>query len=164
MFRKILLIFLGAFVLIQFVRPEKNQITGISANDIATKYAIPADVHNVLKRSCFDCHSNNTVYPWYDNIQPVSWWLNSHIKEGKDELNFSEFATYSPKKADHKLEKIGEAVTDGWMPLGSYLWIHRDAKLSSEEAKLVSNWASQLRSQHSVPAGKKENDHHHEAH
>ncbi len=161
MFRKIFLALLGIFVLIQFARPEKNQATGISANDIATKYAVPADVHNVLKRSCFDCHSNNTVYPWYDNIQPVSWWLNNHIKEGKDELNFSEFTTYSPKKARHKLEEVGEAVTEGWMPLGSYLWVHGDAKLKPEEAKLIANWASQLRSQIPAPADEKEGEHSH---
>lgn len=158
--RKVLLTLLGILVLIQFVRPEKNQSTGVSANDITTKYAVPADVHNLLKRSCFDCHSNNTVYPWYDNIQPVAWWLSNHINEGKRELNFSEFATYSPKKADHKLEEVGEAVTEGWMPLGSYLWVHHDAKLKPEEAKLIADWASQLRAKLDVPADPKGEEHH----
>ncbi|AUD02364.1 heme-binding domain-containing protein [Spirosoma pollinicola] len=158
--RKILLTLLGVFVLIQFVRPEKNQSTGMSVNDITTKYAVPADVHNLLKRSCFDCHSNNTVYPWYDTVQPVSWWLNHHINEAKGELNFSEFASYSPKKADHKLEEIGESVTEGWMPLSSYLWIHHDAKLKPEEAKLIADWASQLRAKLDVPADPKGEEHH----
>ncbi|MBD2752061.1 heme-binding domain-containing protein [Spirosoma validum] len=161
MLRNVLLTLLGILVFIQFFRPEKNQAEGLSPNDITTKYAVPANVQGVLKRSCFDCHSNNTTYPWYDNIQPVAWFLANHIKEGKSELNFSEFATYPPKKARHKLEEVGEAVTDGWMPLGSYLWIHQDAKLKPEEAKLIASWASGLREQIQVPAGEEE-EHHHE--
>ena len=152
MLRKILLALLAVFVVIQFIRPAKNQAPGLSSTDITTKYAVPANVHAVLKRSCFDCHSNNTDYPWYNNIQPVAWWLNEHINEGKDELNFAEFATYSPKKARHKLEKVAEAVTDGWMPLNSYLWIHQDAKLNPEEAKLLADWAKGLRSQIPAPS------------
>lgn len=165
MLRNALIALLVILILIQFLRPEKNQSTGLSPNDITTKYAVPANVHTVLKRSCFDCHSNNTTYPWYNNIQPVAWWLNHHIHEGKDELNFSEFATYPPKKARHKLEEIGEAVTDGWMPLGSYLWIHHDARLKPEEAKLIANWAGSLQKQIQIPAGEeKEGEHHHETH
>lgn len=160
MLRKVLIGLLAIFVLIQFIRPEKNQSEGISPNDISTKYAVPASVQTVLKRSCFDCHSNNTVYPWYDNIQPVSWWLANHIEEGKSELNFSEFTTYPPKKARHKLEEVAEAVTDGWMPLSSYLRIHQDAKLKPEEAKLIADWANQLRSQIQLPAGETEEHHH----
>jgi hypothetical protein len=163
MLRKILLALLVVLVIIQFIRPEKNQAAGVSPNDITAKYAVPANVQLVLKRSCFDCHSNNTTYPWYATIQPVAWWLSSHIDEGKEELNFSEFATYSPKKARHKLEEVGEAVTDGWMPLGAYLWIHHDARLKPEEAKLIADWASQLRSQIPAPADEKE-EHHHEGH
>lgn len=164
MLRKILLGLLVVLVVIQFIRPEKNQDTRVSVNDITTKYAVPSDVHTVLKRVCFDCHSNNTVYPWYDNIQPVAWWLHHHIEEGKEELNFSEFATYSPKKARHKLEEVGEAVTEGWMPLGSYLWIHHDAKLKPEEAKLVADWAKGLETQIQVPAEEEKAGEHHEGH
>ena len=153
MLRKTLLALLVILVLIQFFRPEKNQAEGLSPNDISTKYIVPANVQSLLKKSCFDCHSNNTVYPWYNTIQPVAWWLNNHINEGKSELNFSEFAAYPPKKARHKLEEIGESVTDGWMPLGSYLWIHHDAKLKPEEAKLIADWAGGLQKQIQVPAG-----------
>ena len=67
----------------------------------------------------------------------MAWFLDHHVQEGKGELNFNEFATYSPKKARHKMEEVGKAVTEGWMPLDSYLWIHHNAKLSSEEAKLL---------------------------
>lgn len=162
MLRKVLIALLVVLVVIQFIRPEKNQAAGPSPNDISTKYAVPANVQTVLKRSCFDCHSNNTVYPWYDNIQPVSWWLNHHVEEGKGELNFSEFASYSPKRAKHKLEEIGESVTEGWMPLDSYLWIHHDAKLSPEEAKLIADWAGGLEKQIQVPAGEEKEGEHHE--
>ena len=162
MLRKILIALIVILVAIQFFRPEKNQAAGLSPNYITTKYTVPAEVHTVLKRSCFDCHSNNTVYPWYDNIQPVSWWLNHHIQEAKNELNFDEFTTYSPKKARHKLEEVGKSVTEGWMPLDSYLWIHHDAKLSPAEAKLVADWANGLRNQIPAPANEKEAEHHEE--
>ena len=155
MLRNVLLALLVMLVVIQFIRPAKNQAVGMSTNDITTKYAVPDNVHTILKRSCFDCHSNNTEYPWYNNIQPVAWFLDHHVQEGKGELNFNEFAAYSPKKARHKLEEVGNAVTEGWMPLDSYLWIHQDAKLSSEEAKLIANWANGLRNQIPAPANEK---------
>ena len=93
-FKRFLLLLLLVFIGIQFFRPAKNKSEGISANDITAKYAVPDDVKAILKTSCYDCHSNNTNYPWYSNIQPVAWWLKDHIDEGKRELNFSEFASY----------------------------------------------------------------------
>ena len=156
MLRTILIVLAFVLVAIQFFRPEKNQTAGPFPNDITTKYAVPAQVHAVLKRSCFDCHSNNTDYPWYNNIQPVAWFLDHHVQEAKGELNFNEFTSYSPKKARHKLEEVGESVTEGWMPLDSYLWIHRDAKLSPAEVKLVADWAIGLQSEISAPADTKD--------
>jgi len=131
-------------VAIQFIRPAKNQSEGVSANDITKHYDVPADVQKALKVSCYDCHSNNTTYPWYSNIQPVGWWLNHHVEEGKDELNFSEFASYAKEKAAHKLEEVAEAVTDHWMPLDSYTWIHKDAILSDQDSKAIATWAKAL--------------------
>lgn len=155
MLRKLLLGLLAFLVIIQFIRPTKNESPGPFPNDITTQYAMPAEVATVLKRSCFDCHSNNTEYPWYASIQPVAWWLNGHITGAKEELNFSEFTTYSPKKARHKLEEVADAVTEGWMPLKSYLWGHPDAKLSPEEAKLIADWANGIRNQIPAPADEK---------
>ena len=143
--RKILLGILLILVAIQFIRPAKNQSTEISANDISKGYTIPENVNNVLKKSCNDCHSNNTVYPWYFNIQPVGWWLDGHIDEGKTELNFSEFASYSPRKQHHKLEEVIESVKEGNMPIKSYTWIHKNAILTDEEKLAVSEWAEKLR-------------------
>jgi hypothetical protein len=128
--RKILLGLLLLLVAIQFVRPTKNQSTGISVNDISKGYKVPENVNEVLKKACNDCHSNNTVYPWYNKIQPVAWWLAGHIDEGKTELNFSEFVSYSPKKQHHKLEEVIESVKEGHMPIKSYTWIHKNAILN----------------------------------
>ncbi len=145
MIKKILIGLLVVLVVIQFIRPERNVSEIPSQNDIRVHYSVPANVESVLKRACYDCHSNNTNYPWYANIQPVLWWLQDHIEEGKEELNFSEFATYSAKKADHKLDEVIEMVEEEEMPLESYTYIHKDAILSSSEKKLLIDWAADLR-------------------
>jgi hypothetical protein len=140
MIRKIIIAVLLVLVAIQFIRPPKNQAEGTSENDISLTYGMPQAVHSILIQKCYDCHSHSTVYPWYTNIQPVGWWMYLHIKEGKEHLNFSEFKTYSEKKATHKLEELSEAVTDGWMPLKSYLWMHREAKVTPQETDMINNW------------------------
>lgn len=145
MAKKILLGLLIILVVIQFIRPTPNTSDIPSENDIRVHYSVPSNVLSILKRACFDCHSNNTNYPWYSYIQPVAWWLDHHIQEGKEELNFSEFASYSPKKADHKLEEMIEMVEDEEMPLESYTYVHKDATLSDSEKELLINWAKELR-------------------
>lgn len=141
MLKKIALGLVILFIAIQFIRPDKNISTEPSASNIATHYNTPDDVKAILERSCYDCHSNNTRYPWYASIQPVAWWLDHHIEEGKGEVNFDEFMTLKPKKAHHKMDEVNEMVTEGEMPLKSYTWIHRDAKLSRDEKTVISNWA-----------------------
>ena len=101
-------------------------------------------MQDVLKKSCYDCHSYNTKYPWYNNIQPVAWWLQTHVNEGKHDLNFNEFATYAPKKQYHKLKDIIDSQNDGWMPLDSYLWIHKDAILTKDQRDELIKWADSL--------------------
>jgi uncharacterized membrane protein len=128
------------FVAIQFFRPEPNRATEPQQGDIAVHYAIPVQVRQLLQRSCYDCHSNTTYYPWYSKVQPVAWWLDNHIKEGKRELNFSEFAAYAPKKAAHKLDEVAGEIAEHEMPLSSYLWMHPKAKLSDEEIALIRQW------------------------
>jgi hypothetical protein len=130
-FKRLLLLLLIAFIAIQFFRPAKNISTGTTTNDITAKYNVPQDVQNILKTSCYDCHSNNTVYPWYSNIQPVAWWLKDHIDEGKRELNFSEFATYRIGRQYRKLEEINEEV--------------KDDKLNEQQKLLLANWVVALR-------------------
>ena len=144
MTKKILLALLGLLVIIQIIRPSKNIAAGKSDSDITHTYTVPVDIQQMFEAKCYDCHSNNTQYPWYFNIQPVGWWMNWHIKEGKSELNFSEFKNYDEKRANHKLEEIVEMVNDGLMPLDSYLWIHKQAKVTPQEAAAVSEWAKSL--------------------
>ena len=144
MIKKIAIGLLVVLVIIQFFRPARNISPEKSPNDITNKYAVPASVQEILKTSCNDCHSNNTVYPWYANIQPVAWWLADHVNEGKKKLNFSEYVTYSPKKAHHKLEEVIEMVKEGEMPLQSYTIIHQNAKLSEPQKLELANWADGL--------------------
>lgn len=144
MVKKILIVLLVVLVVIQFIRPEKNSTTAVSENDITAYYTVPENVQSILKKACYDCHSNNTEYPWYANIQPLGWWLQDHINEGKEELNFSEFGTYSAKKAAHKMEEVGEMVEEGEMPLESYTLIHKDAVLTHEEAETLIKWSKQI--------------------
>lgn len=145
--KKILFTLLAILVIIQFIRPARNISDTVSPNDITKAYNVPADVQQVLKVSCNDCHSNNTEYPWYTNIQPVGWWLQAHVDGGKHHLDFSSFASYPAKRQHHKLEEVIEQVKDNHMPLNSYLWVHKDAKLSDAQKILLINWAEQLRAQ-----------------
>jgi hypothetical protein len=144
-FKRTFQILLLAFIAIQFFRPAKNKAEGISNNDISKIYTVPADVQSILKTSCYDCHSNNTVYPWYAEIQPAAWWLADHVKEGKKELNFSEFASYRIGRQYRKLEEINKEVKEGEMPLESYLWIHKNSKLSDQQKLTLANWVTAVR-------------------
>jgi hypothetical protein len=141
MVKKILIGLLAVLVVIQFIRPVKNNGIGIAANDITAVYTdMPQQVQTLLQQKCYDCHSHSTQYPWYANIQPVAWWLADHVEEGKQHLNFSEFKTYNPEKAAHKLEEVVEEVAEGEMPLKSYTLIHRDAVVTTEELNLLRDW------------------------
>ncbi len=145
MLKKIVAIVFTIFFAIQFIRPAKN--TGgneTMMNDISEIYPVPDNVLSILKASCYDCHSNNTYYPWYSNFQPVGWWMQFHVNEGKLELNFNEFASYEKEKQQKKLEEIVEEVKENCMPLPSYLKIHKEAKLSQDEKKILTDWVASL--------------------
>lgn len=143
--KKILLGLLLLFVAAQAVRPPKNIGKPSGTSDIATVVTVPDDVMAVLKKSCYDCHSDYSNYPWYDEITPVNWWVAHHIKEGKRELNFTQFGSYSARKKNHKLEEIAETVEKGSMPLKSYLVMHGDAKLTDAQRRAVITWANESR-------------------
>jgi len=145
-FKLLFYIIIIGFLLVQFYpKPKKNSFPGISTNDITLAHNVPADVQQVLKTSCYDCHSNNTLYPWYASVQPVAMWLGDHIDEGKNELNFSEFGSYRIGKKYKKLEEINEEVKEGEMPLSSYTIIHRDARLDDAKKLLIAAWVTSLR-------------------
>jgi Haem-binding domain len=130
------------FMTIQFIAPPKNSKINSSNQHISKVFAMPTDVELILKKSCYDCHSNNTQYPWYNNIQPFASSLHNHIIEGKDEINFDEFATYKPRRQYKKMKEIIEQLQTNEMPLFSYTLLHGDAKLSTIETTKIINWAT----------------------
>lgn len=144
MLKKMALGLLLLFVLFQFYRPARNRSDAAQPNDISQVYPVPAPVKTILDKSCNDCHSNNTEYPWYTEIQPIGLWTQNHVNEGKEELNFSEFKTYSAKRQAKKMHEVVEMIEENEMPLNSYLWIHGDAKLSADEKATLISWAKNV--------------------
>ncbi len=143
-FKRILLVLLIGFIIIQFFHPKKNRSEGPQPNYIGNHFAIPADVKQILTVACNDCHSNNTRYPWYAKFQPVHWWLNKHIKEGKKELNFDEYTNRSLRYQYGKMNQTIDLVKKGVMPLNSYTWTHKDARLEQDEKDKIINWANSV--------------------
>jgi hypothetical protein len=133
-----------AIVVLQFFRPEKNIEAGVSVNHISNKFSIPADVNTILDKACNDCHTNNTRYPWYYNIQPVGIWMNNHVVDGKKSLNFSEYTNKRLRYQYHKMEEVIELVKENEMPLPSYTWTHKDAVLTQEERVKLTDWAQSI--------------------
>lgn len=133
-------ILLALLILIQFIRPEKNSGEIYTESFICNVVDVPENVEQILRVSCYDCHSDSTVYPWYANVQPIAWWLEDHIKDGKDELNFSTFKKRKLKGQLKKLQEIAKLVEKREMPLESYTYIHKDAILNEAQIKLIRNW------------------------
>ena len=143
--KKTSLVLLIVFIAIQFIQPPRNINAQVMPADIKKYFSVPARVEGILKTSCYDCHSNNTNYRWYANIQPVGWILANHINDGKADLNFDEFGNYSKRMWLSKLKAIGSSVKDGTMPLSSYTLLHQEAKLSKENKALIIEWATNTR-------------------
>jgi len=139
--KKILIGLLVVFIIIQFIQPVRNTSGQVLPTDISKTVSVPENVHQVLQRSCYDCHSNNTNYPWYNYMQPTAWILANHIKHGKRDLNFSDFGSYSMRKQQSKLKAIADQIKDGEMPLYSYTLIHKNARLTKEQKDLIVSWA-----------------------
>jgi len=143
-FKTIGWLLLIALVVIQFFHPKKNIHEGDQPNAISKKFPVSADVKMILDKACMDCHSNNTRYPWYNNIQPVAWWLNNHVIDGKKELNFDEYANRRPRFQYRRMEQTIDLIKKGEMPLDSYTWTHKDAILSEEEKAKLFDWAQSV--------------------
>lgn len=141
----IILVLLVAFVGIQFVPTERNQSDIVPVTDFMLVNTVSKEIKNKLQVSCYDCHSNNTQYPWYNKIQPVSWILEGHIKDGKEELNFNEWDLLSSRRKASKLRSIIKQIESSEMPLSSYTLIHKDAKFSDREKKELIEWITQLK-------------------
>jgi len=142
--KRLILIVVIIVIGIQFIPTKRNTSTELLETDVSKSLSVPDEVQKIFKRSCYDCHSNNTNYPWYNKIQPISFLLENHIKEGKKELNFSKFGTYSKRRQKSKLKAIKNQIIDNKMPLSSYTIIHRNAKLSDNDKALIKKWVSSL--------------------
>ena len=125
---------------IQFIQPARNYNRVKSDSDLGRLYEIPDTVSSILKKACYDCHSNNTRYPWYSAVQPLGWILDHHIRKGKEDLNFDEFAIYSERMRRNKLKAVANQIRDSEMPIKSYTWIHSDARLNENEKQILINW------------------------
>lgn len=140
--KKMLFGLAAVLVIIQFIRPEKN-LSDDRTYDVSTKYAVPDNVKTILDVACNDCHSNKTVYPWYSNIQPIAWFLDHHVTDGKRHLNYSTFTKRPVAVQNHKFEETIEMVKEGEMPLPSYTWLglHSGANLTDEQRQTLIKWA-----------------------
>jgi len=142
--KKVLLGILVGFVLIQLIRPEKNDSKN-DINHVSTIMPIPTEVEAILKTSCNDCHSNSTVYPWYSEIAPVSWYLASHVNDGKEHLNLSEWTAYNSYQKEHILNDFEEVLMSHEMPLKSYLILHKEAELSKDQYNVLIDWVKTIK-------------------
>lgn len=142
----IALALLATGVGMQFIRGEKTNPPTDPTQTVFAKTAVPDDVTAILKRACWDCHSNETEWHWYANVAPIMWSVRGHVKSGRAHLNFSEWGKYSPDEANEIIEELCEVVQDRSMPMRSYLVTHRDARLSDADIAALCRWAGSLSS------------------
>lgn len=128
------------FVAIQFVRPAKTNPTAEATQSLEARLQVTPQVSAILDRSCNDCHSNKTRWPWYSQVAPVSWFVIDHVNEGRDNVNFSEWGKYDPPTARNLLKQICRETRAGVMPLSSYTPLHPGSKLSPDDVKTVCDW------------------------
>jgi len=128
------------FVLIQFIRIDTANPESNANNDFLKLTGASVEIGNVLKNSCYDCHSYQTRYPWYANLAPVSWMLKNHIDEARKHLNFSKWGEYSMDKQNSLIEECVEEIQGDEMPLTSYTLMHSNAKLSSGSKQILVEW------------------------
>lgn len=143
--KKIILALLAILVVMQFFGSHPEQSPVVLEEDFIRITQPTEEVAKLLKTACYDCHSHETTFPWYSHVAPLSWWINHHVEEGNEHLNFSTWGKYSPKKADHKLEECVEEVEEGEMPMKPYTITHGDANLTQEQIALLSDFFSGLR-------------------
>ncbi|NND62781.1 MAG: heme-binding domain-containing protein [Flavobacteriaceae bacterium] len=144
--RYVLLLALAVLIVLQFIRPDKNNGGYESVSFFEKETKLSLEVAAILKANCYDCHSNQTQYPWYAEIAPVSYYLDDHVRHGKGKFNVSKWESYSTKKKDHKLEEVIEEVKEGHMPLDSYTWLH--GELNENDKNLLLQWASLAKMQY----------------
>ncbi|MAE07420.1 MAG: cytochrome C [Bacteroidetes bacterium] len=143
--KKAIYIFVALLIIIQSIPANLPEVSSKNPNDlIANNSDIPKDVKMILKNSCYDCHSNETHYPWYSYVVPVSFLVSRDIIAGREELNFSNWEDYKKTEKAEILDEISEYVSDGKMPMKIYTLIHRDAVLSDDEKEIIVVWAEEF--------------------
>lgn len=143
--KKIIVVLLVAFIIIQFFPIDKTNPPVNLGMDFLKIKNTPPEIDKMIRTSCYDCHSNETKYPWYSNIAPSSWFLQNHIIEGRRKLNFSTFSNYETKRQIHKMEECVEMLEKHEMPLESYYLGHQDAKLTDKQrADLMTYFKRQI--------------------
>jgi hypothetical protein len=138
--KSLLIVVFIALIGMQFFQPDRKEPLTRDTDEIFAVLPADEEVVALIKSSCFDCHSNNTDYPWYASASPISWWLQEQVDEGREVLNFSEWTKYELQKAAHKLEECFKEVAMGSMPLSEYTWIHGDARLSETQRARLAGW------------------------
>ncbi|MCX6895237.1 MAG: heme-binding domain-containing protein [Verrucomicrobia bacterium] len=136
-----LIVLAAGLLLIQFLPGHSQNPPVTPGRDLIESANPPPPVAALLRAACYDCHSHETKWPWFDRVAPVSWWVAGHIKDGRKHLNFSDWPPADPCRAKKKLGQIAEEVTEGGMPLPSYTWMHPAARLSAADKKLLADWA-----------------------
>jgi len=138
--RKTILWIFIPFVLIQSIQMD---VPAILSLDKSNEIEAPKEIMTILKRSCYDCHSNSIIYPWYSYIAPLSWYIKDHVADGRRVANFSIWRSYNREKQFKVIESLPDSLHIR-MPLPDYLWTHKEAKLSIDEKKILSKWAEKL--------------------
>ena len=131
------LILVVVVILAQFIRIDRSN------PPVGSEISAGPSIQPVLRRVCYNCHSNETVWPWYSRVAPVSWLVGSDVSEGRQHLNFTEWGTYDSGTQSHKLRGIAEEVRSGDMPPWYYSLIHREARLSPSERSQILAWTSE---------------------
>ncbi len=127
---------------LQFVRPARSNPPEVAGRNLAAHARLTPEVETVLRRSCMDCHSNRTEWPWYSHVAPASWLVVDHVNHGRRHLNFSDWARLDREEAGRVLKSICKEAQGGTMPMPSYTLVHRDARLSDGDVKTLCDWAS----------------------
>lgn len=142
--KKIVLALAVVFISMQFIQPARNRSGQALPTDFARTFSIPANVEGIFQNACYDCHTNNTNYPWYSNIQPMAWIMANHINNGKAKLNFSDFCSNTTRKQISKLKEVSSQIKDDEMPISSYKAMHKKANLTKEERNLLMDWVNKI--------------------
>ena len=149
--RWVVIVGVCCLVISQFFGPAKTNPAADASQSIDTRLQVTPPVAAMLARSCNDCHSNETRWPWYSNVAPVSWFVIGHVNEGRQNLNFSEWSRYTQRDVDGLLKQICREVKAGAMPLSSYTPLHSGSKLSAAEVKTLCDWTSAERARIAGP-------------